>query len=256
MNPLAGIDAKLDRAKAQIAELTACVEEFFGTRFIKGHVLLIDRQTTSQVAPVLELDELPVSVSVILGDIVHNLRGALDHLAWQIVASTGRNPSRSTYFPICKTADCRNFDQLAKQIGPEHQDLLLALEAMQPRTQLSSLPEEHELAILNELSNCDKHRALIVRAHKLQGLMVTDGTLPTGPRLQFTVGDEVAVEGDRARVRLVPPAELPTPVDFELEYIACVSLGGGRHRAVITLANDLFQCVSRVVHEIRRFVGS
>lgn len=119
MNPLAGVDAKLDRAKAQIAELPACVEEVFGTRFVKGRVLLIDRQTTSQVAPVLELAELPVSVSVILGDVVHNLRGALDHLAWQIVASTGRNPSTSTYFPICKTADCRNFDQLAKQLGPE-----------------------------------------------------------------------------------------------------------------------------------------
>ena len=42
-----------------------------------------------------------VEWSLILGDLLHNLRSALDHLAWQLVVDGGGTPSQDTNFPVC-----------------------------------------------------------------------------------------------------------------------------------------------------------
>lgn len=54
---------------------------------------------------VSEITSLPARASLILGDVVHNLHGSLDHLAWALVMR-GRAPNLSpgklsqVYFPI------------------------------------------------------------------------------------------------------------------------------------------------------------
>ena len=42
---------------------------------------------------------VPIGLSLIAGDAVHNLRSALDHLAWQL-AIIGTGPGRFTQFPL------------------------------------------------------------------------------------------------------------------------------------------------------------
>jgi hypothetical protein len=46
---------------------------------------------------------VPLEWSAIVGDAVHNLRSALDLLAWQLVEVNGVQPSRDTSFPISQS---------------------------------------------------------------------------------------------------------------------------------------------------------
>lgn len=43
--------------------------------------------------------EFPSWASIVSGDYVHNLRSALDHLAWQLVKVSGAKPGSWTSFP-------------------------------------------------------------------------------------------------------------------------------------------------------------
>lgn len=45
------------------------------------------------------LSALPIRLGVIFGDMLNNLRGALDHLIWQLVLANNGTPSRRNAFP-------------------------------------------------------------------------------------------------------------------------------------------------------------
>lgn len=45
----------------------------------------------------------PIEWSVIAGEIVHDLRSALEHLVWQLVEATGGKPSTSNHWPVAAT---------------------------------------------------------------------------------------------------------------------------------------------------------
>jgi len=46
---------------------------------------------------------LPFDALAAAGDIVHNLRSALDHLAFQLVLAGGHTPTTETAFPVGKS---------------------------------------------------------------------------------------------------------------------------------------------------------
>ena len=48
-------------------------------------------------------DPLPSSLSLLAGDVIHNLRSALDHLIYQLVIANGAKPDTSTAFPLWRT---------------------------------------------------------------------------------------------------------------------------------------------------------
>src|SRR5690606_21763862 len=51
------------------------------------------------------LTESPIAgayVSAIVGDVLHNLRSALDQLAWQLVLFDGGTPNQLTTFPVLR----------------------------------------------------------------------------------------------------------------------------------------------------------
>jgi hypothetical protein len=101
---------------------------------------------------------------LIIGDAVHNLRSALDHLAWQLVESHAAitpgapGPDENTAFPIYQTAPKKKFAALAKVqgMGPGAVSLL---ESLQPYN-----CGDNTLWELSKLDNIDKHRLLLVVA--------------------------------------------------------------------------------------------
>lgn len=104
--------------------------------------------------------------SVMIGDVLHNLRSALDHLAWQLVKINDGAPGRGTQFPIYAdrilvkpdgTEVVRDIT-IAGGITPEAAALL---ESLQPYNRVED-PTLDPLFILNKLSNQDKHRTLNV----------------------------------------------------------------------------------------------
>ena len=74
----------------------------------------------------------PLTFAVIVGDIAHNLRSALDHIAWQLALLTTQEPYEKTAFPIfvdTSERTRREFNRLTQSLPPE---TLRIIEAVQP----------------------------------------------------------------------------------------------------------------------------
>lgn len=59
-----------------------------------------DARTGYYVCKAIVTDSPPMRLGVILGDVIHNARSALDHLVWQLVIANGKTPTRSNAWPI------------------------------------------------------------------------------------------------------------------------------------------------------------
>ena len=97
------IQAKLERAYKHISDIDAAIRLFFES---SPYVIVAkqDQQTGDYVSYVESVRDVPADVPLIAGDAIHNIRSALDHLAWQLVLSTGNTPGPSTSFPIFDSA--------------------------------------------------------------------------------------------------------------------------------------------------------
>jgi hypothetical protein len=97
------IRVKIERAKKHLGdlegELIAFRNERLNVVIAKNHP-----QTGQQTRVHVDLPILPFNAIAAAADIVHNLRSALDHLAYQLamVGSTGKEPTRFVEFPIAK----------------------------------------------------------------------------------------------------------------------------------------------------------
>lgn len=94
-------------------------------------------------------------ISMIIGDAVHNMRSALDHL-WKRLGGTGN-------FPLFADLDGPNNWNTHKtaRLAPIHPNAHAIIDALQPCHEGQRAPS-HPLAILNKLSNIDKHEAIHV----------------------------------------------------------------------------------------------
>lgn len=155
---------------------------------------------------------MPPRLSLICGDIIHNLRCALDHLVWQLVLAGGNKPGRWNSFPIYTDAKDFNRDVRSRKKsrgrGP--------LEGIDPRGQAwarieqaqpyySRNPIADPLAMLNMLDVTDKHRTLF--AHLLipeeSTIWNCVGWNPAAELLEYrVVGEPLSLERDTEILRL------------------------------------------------------
>ncbi len=105
----------------------------------------------------------PIEWSLQIGDLLHNFRSALDHLAWYLVnAGTAAPPlkPRQVSFPIYDTAAA-----FKSAVGNSVPGISAAQQAIIERHQpyhKSRDPQFHPLALLRDLNNIDKHREIRV----------------------------------------------------------------------------------------------
>jgi len=171
---LGGCVAKLSRAKEHRDAIDQYIAGTFtdesnrprlGTKF--------EPETNSNILYVSYMPDLTGflrNVALILGDAVHNLRSALDHLAYQLaLLHTNGNIAKPhrVQFPITDTADKfrQDCDRYMGEIAPLQ---IAEIERLQPYHGTQGLPESgwsgpylHPLALVRDLSNDDKHRLLI-----------------------------------------------------------------------------------------------
>jgi hypothetical protein len=111
-------------------------------------------------------DEAELLWGVILGDALHNLRSALDHLVAQLVLlNTGKRSTSANAFPICDTR--ATYLSIGKKGEPSKRDTALRgvsdthkalIDEMQPYRTRIPPGALHPLSTLRDLSNRDKHR--------------------------------------------------------------------------------------------------
>lgn len=145
--------------------------------------------------------------SCLLGDGVHNLRSALDVLAWQMCHLDGAEPANPTkvYFPARRTSAGKKWSEQAKPLASMPQDFLDRMEAVQGWSQSSHHVRGRALELVHELDLEDKHRSLLEMSPLPERLSLEEitpwpdglnlATAFTRPWMRLTIGGTVLPEG-------------------------------------------------------------
>lgn len=134
------------------------MESWFGQHYdAKRHCIRIFAQAR---------DPFPVHWGPMLGDVIHNYRSSLDHIAWALY-KRGRTPDlpdqeRFIYWPITSKPAifkaCLKGDR-AKLPGVRRADIAI-VRKYQPYTPGQSRVHRHVFTVLDALANADKHRTI------------------------------------------------------------------------------------------------
>lgn len=227
LDPTSSWCAKANRARAHLDSLRRQVDDFRRS----GPYSLTPESTDDpdRVAYVLRYHrDVPASISTTVGDVLHNLRGALENLAFELARLsqggmlTARQERQST-FPICATPD--DFDDFhadKRRVGLYNERAREALRAVQPFVNLEQAHQHgvsvekgfdeqfrwSELDRLDQLWNVDKHRRLAVMAlwphffywvgdgSSSRRMLRGDGTLAEGSVLFYMEGRDEGISND------------------------------------------------------------
>lgn len=235
MHPLDGVQAKWDRAKEQFDQLLAETDAFFNGE-PKPHFSVgeFDTDAWEWVERFQIREEPPPRFGVILGDVLHNLRSALDHLIWQVTLLDGGKPDSRTQFPIVRESKAE-FDRVAQRcipgLTPEHRAVV---DYAQPY-HAGKNAHRHPLAVLSALSNMDKHRLVNPTYSFIEGdaaealkRLAANWESLNAPQVEFFL----AKEGQRLvhgtpwfRVRFPRTEDPPRSVDVRADMTLGIAFG-------------------------------
>ena len=178
----------------------------------------------------------------IVGELLHDLRSSLDHLAWILVVENGGDPTQDTRFPILKVAPAANkkgINPPPHVAGGASTDALAIIDAAQPY-KWGPRFAEHPLWVLHELWNIDKHRHIVLKGTAVESFVIPAGT----PRFTFTLQPE-SVSVDGAIFVLVP--DDPT-VDVDIRTTLQVFVQEPRYGVATPLRRTLEHIRFTVFH--------
>ena len=162
MTDLTGITAKLRRAEQQIIEVTKKIDALCDNaeqHIVRSENVSADKQVWTYCG---ETPSVPMVWSVIVGEILHNLRSALDHLVWQLVIANGETPGRRNEFPITEDADKWEVAKERALKGVSN-TCVAKIGALQPYTGGMGLRfDVSMLKTLKQLNEIEKHRHLVL----------------------------------------------------------------------------------------------
>lgn len=168
---LALILIKVERAKQHLSELEGSRQRFLDTEPY-AFASKRDPQTGDTVVYMTRVETPPAEIGPIAGDVVHNLRSALDHLACQLVIANGMAPTKQTSFPIYDAAAKYHAGQMGKIKGATAA-AINEIDQIEPYQS----GKGHLLWVLHELDIADKHRTLLTSITCL-----TKAVFPTSSR--------------------------------------------------------------------------
>jgi hypothetical protein len=181
---LDGPALKIRRAKGEIDVLAQELGRAMKEANYQAVRAEINPKTQKQVYRVRVGKSFPLELGVLIGEIAHNLRSALDGLVWQLATLNlpkGETPASFNQFPVFRSGRApskkvnprRYFDwvrgeklqrgtgrYMIQQLCPDHQAVI---ERLQPYHRIRGGKESLPW-LLHELNNADKHRTLQVIA--------------------------------------------------------------------------------------------
>jgi hypothetical protein len=249
-----GIVAKLDRADEHLKRLNREIDSWLDGK-PHSYWAKPNFHSGSYSIHITVNDEPPLSLSVTCGDYVHCLRSALDHL----ICGNVKRITKRTAFPMHKDGDdffCGVvLPARRKQRGPltgldPEGELFAMVQGVQPYMGADGY-EAHFLHILAELSNADKHKAILtsaaanrlvvdqelwVRAHDV---VCSDAEYALGTPLvngAKVAWGKLTVTGAKPEMEM--EHDFPVEVAFGSDLVGLQALGEIRDsvRATITLA--------------------
>lgn len=217
--------AKADRAQEHINSLRILLDEFHAQQ----PYTLVPEATNIPGRLAYRLRHripIPVTIYTTIGDVLHNLRSALESLAYEVARRSHDGPltptqERDSTFPICTSAD--GFTKFVeKRRGLFDSRAISAFHGVQPFVKLDRLHQQGELLgktredgvrldILHRLNivwNIDKHRRLLLTAWSPRIIywmsndptsrraFPGDGTYEDGSILLYIEGEDEGVSND------------------------------------------------------------
>lgn len=210
--PLKAIDriilirVKIERAKKHLRDLETEILALEHTTVVISDInpevlphpitFLHERSDYFRNLPTLSFETVSIA-----GDVIHNLRTALDHLAHQLVlvGSPSTLPSRRIEFPVSDTESKYETDKFRKVEG-------MRPEAIQAIDRLKPYKSGNDaLWRIHELDNIDKHRALftigrdfLFTADWFPGSYLLKTDIPDFSGVEPTVERDIRLEIDEA----------------------------------------------------------
>jgi hypothetical protein len=146
--------SKVARAKKHTEDLTSALKGFW--ELADNSVRFEDDSKTNERTYYIDrVTDIPLEILVIVGDVLHNLRSALDHLAYQLPLAPGKMRGR-TQFPIVESAGKYKSKEMRNGLTKFRKDVLEALDELKPYKGGNDL-----LWSLHSLNIIDKHRLLL-----------------------------------------------------------------------------------------------
>jgi hypothetical protein len=169
MASIDGIKLKTERAKKHIDDLNLALEVFYATKPY-GIGKKIHTKTGEHSYHVTRITPVPVSLSLIIGDVLQNLRSALDHLAYALVAKAIAPdlPNKYLTFPIMDTAKQYMAPEGRGKIERAGNEAMKRIDALKPYKGGNDL-----LWQLSRLNILDKHRLLLTTTSRYKHRRVT-----------------------------------------------------------------------------------
>jgi len=255
MPPLEGCRAKITRAEFHLVEMRFRVREYLqhAPYRVVGEYQQATGEFVLRAEAVAGVQPVPLELTLIAGEVVHQLRSALDHLVFDLVIeNTGAEPPGiKSGFPIFKAVEGYN-DRAPAMIRGVADAAVTRIRGAQP-FHLGDRAEEALTWAVQQLNNTDKHRTIPMTfvypfAAAVHMRIGNDPPIPIVP-WQEEVGEPLTDGKEIARVRLPDGTQNATfnvPVGVD---IAFVQVGALRNHPV----NDL---LLKATDHIRQLIAS
>lgn len=237
----ADFSRKLDRALTHIDALDESIREWLDS---DAYVLVeaTEPETGYQVVVPKITEEPRDEWPLIIGDAIHNMRSALDHLVYALAIKgyqathTGGdlppNTEKRLMFPILtaspdpkRTVEKYYADIAKTQLQYVPTNAVARIQRLQPYECSAASPLADPLAIINELDIIDKHRRLntLAIAPPLQDMQIGGGDVHI--ELLEMIGGPI--EHDTPIMRYSIRAIGSTPVHMHRRFARAIALGDG-----------------------------
>jgi hypothetical protein len=179
-----GPKLKVEWANHHVDILKGALNDFMKTDFYRVRIeedVEVKGRKTDPPTGLVEVEitqDLPDTIPLIIGDVVHNLRSSLDLAICEMIEGLGGTPHRHTHFPIRETREevIRAIEEGAIKGAPSDLASLL-VEIMQPyKGGNDTLYQVHDLDIT------DKHR-MVIPAFGMFLLILTERGEKAGPNV-------------------------------------------------------------------------
>lgn len=203
-------ELKLDRASHHLDNFEAKVREW-RDRHTHRYDSHFDRESGKQLVHIRFPEAVPAEFRLIIGDCLHNLRSALDNLAYELaVRHHGSSPlpdpfDRRSEFPIFGDREW-TVRELRNKIGCIHPRAQAIIKRLQPHNRGDKFASD-PLWKLHELSNIDKHRA----PHITQVAVSAWHDISEVPGLPGTLSINLGPFQDGAEIASYTPVSPPLP---------------------------------------------
>jgi hypothetical protein len=186
MASLEPVRLKVARANEHLDALKAEIARYYDTHpaeFVADPTIHTDSDGEQYVFGRFKSAPPPGHISVVIGDVLQNLRSALDYLVWELVLANKQQPGKKNSFPICDSAKGFANELRRGRFDGVHSDAITEAERLQPYFGGTEIDKSF-LWNLEQFSNINKHRRVLLTV--LRTLPAPEGLVTTRDEFGLT----------------------------------------------------------------------